>query len=159
MPLWEGNCRASPNLETPVEDPLSEQRRLALLKSTLLILSLKPPPRSDLVIAHPLPQLLTSHPLKLTIVSKIANSIAAYPNGSQLSVFEDKCDTFGSRKRISSRSLISRKSGTPVCYLVFRHPLCPSLRINLQAEAEEATSGFRPLAVSHSRYVVVVVVA
>ena len=103
----------APNLETPVEDPLSEQRRLALLKNTLLSLNLKLPPRSDPVISHPLPQFLTSHPLKPTIVSKIANSIAAYSDGSQSSVFEDKCDTFHFHRLEERGNLVNEARENP----------------------------------------------
>jgi biotin---protein ligase len=96
----------APNLEIPLKEALSEQRRLALLKSTLLILNLQLPHNSENVISHPLPQYLTSHPSKPTIVSKITDSIAAPLDGSQLSVFEDKGDTFHFHRLEESESLM-----------------------------------------------------
>jgi biotin--protein ligase len=96
----------APNLETPLEEALSEQRRLALLKSTLLSLNLQLPQNLETeVLSHPLPQYLTAHPSKPTIISKITDSIAAPLDGSQLSVFEDKGDTFHFHRLEESENL------------------------------------------------------
>jgi biotin--protein ligase len=102
----------APSLESPLEESLSEQRRLALLRSTLLSLNLQPPPSPEKV-SHPLPQYLTSHPSKPTIVSKIMDSIAMPSPGSQLSVFGGGDDTFHFHRLEESESLVTDIRNSP----------------------------------------------
>lgn len=103
----------APNLESPLKESLSEQRRLALLRNTLLSLNLQLPPSSEKVVSHPLPQYLTSHPSKPTIVSKIMDMIAMPSLGSQLSIFEDKGDTFHFHRLEESESLVMEIRDSP----------------------------------------------
>lgn len=103
----------APNLEIPLKEVLSEQRRLALLKNTFLALNLQLPPSSEIVVSHPLPQYLTSHPSKPTIVSKITDSIAAPSDGSQLSIFEDNGDTFHFHRLEESENLVKETRENP----------------------------------------------
>ena len=102
------------NLETPLNEALSDQRRLSLLQSTLLSLNLRLPQNSDKnVLSHPLPQYLTSHPSKPTIISKITDSIAAPSDGSQLTIFEDKGDTFHFHRLDESEGLMNELRENP----------------------------------------------
>jgi len=103
----------APNLEAPLRDPLSEQRRFALIKSTLLSLGLQLPQSPEKVASYPLPQYLTSHPSKPRIISQIVDSIAAPSHGSQLSVFEDKGDTFNFHRLEESEGLV--KQARDIC--------------------------------------------
>jgi biotin--protein ligase len=100
LALW------APNLENPLtEDPAASlvsgkdvsaanTQRSDLLKATLLNLGLRLPSVEPKKATGPLPQFLTSHPSKSTIVSQITDLIAAPSSGSQLSIFEDGNDTF-----------------------------------------------------------------
>ncbi|KAF9467167.1 hypothetical protein BDZ94DRAFT_1249739 [Collybia nuda] len=113
MTLW------APNLENPLtEEPAASllngkdvgaanQRRLDLLISNLANAGLQlPSKKPETTIVGPLPQFLTSHPSKPTIVSKITDLIAAPSPGSQLSIFQDGNDTFHFHQMEESGDLV-----------------------------------------------------
>lgn len=117
-----------PNIENPLtEEPaaslstgkdvsVANQQRFDLLKTTLVSLGLRlPSTESETVVTGPLPQFLTSHPSKPTIVSQITDLIAAPSPGTQLSIFEDDNDTFHFHHLAESRSLVQdiREKATP----------------------------------------------
>jgi biotin--protein ligase len=72
---------------------LAEQRRINVLKNTLLLLGLQFPEEAA-TICRPLPQFLASHFIKPHVVSLITNSIAAPKSGAELDAFEDATDKF-----------------------------------------------------------------
>lgn len=95
-PLTEEPASSSltPLALTPQDVILSEKSRCSLVRQTLLELGLRLPVAEVQQERRPLPQFLTSHPLKPTVVSRIVDALAAPSPGSQLSIIEDSNDTF-----------------------------------------------------------------
>lgn len=111
--LWAPNLENSlteepaTSLSTGKDVSVANQQRFDLLKATLVSLGLRlPSTESETIVTGPLPQFLTSHPSKPTIVSQITDLIAAPSSGTQLSVFEDGNDTFHFHRLTESRSLV-----------------------------------------------------
>ncbi|KAJ7151389.1 biotin-ligase [Mycena crocata] len=90
---------------SPQAIDLAEQRRLGLMKKTLLLLGLQVPEEAT-TICRPLPQFLASHFMKPHIGTEITNAIAAPHPGTQLTAFEDTNDKFRFHLLPESRALI-----------------------------------------------------
>ncbi|KAH9474636.1 Biotin--protein ligase [Psilocybe cubensis] len=83
--------------------------RKTLIVATLTKLGLEVPQATDkkATISRPLPQFLTSTPVKSTIVSQITDAIAAPQTGSQLSSLKDSNDEFYFHSLQESSDLIN----------------------------------------------------
>ncbi|KAG6907495.1 hypothetical protein DXG01_008690 [Tephrocybe rancida] len=109
--IWASNVEVPSTSGTPDAD----ERRLQLLRSTLLSLSLQLPSAEEFPVSSPFPQFLTSTPKRPDIVPIIADFIASPASGAQLSVFKDDNDTFHFHSSTASAGLLrSARENTAV---------------------------------------------
>ncbi|KAG6810835.1 hypothetical protein H0H92_010130 [Tricholoma furcatifolium] len=113
VPVTQEAARAVSNVSTAREVAEGEKRRLSLLKTTLLSLSLRLPSVEELPISRPLPQFLVSNPTSTNVISRITDLIAAPSPGSQLSVFKDDNDTFHFHSSVDGTSVLKNARENP----------------------------------------------
>ena len=110
-PLTQGLSSAIVSTSLPTIPP-EDRRRLDLIRTTLPLLLPVSPPAEQTPVSHPLPQFLSSTPSSPTLISKIANAIAAPSHGSQLSIFKDDNDTFHFHALSESDALLENSRET-----------------------------------------------
>jgi biotin---protein ligase len=96
------------------ETRVAEEERRKTMQDTLQELRLIVPSQDAKPLIRPLPQFLTSHPSRPTVVSQIMASLATHSPASQLTVFQDANDTFNFHPLAESDSILDEYCKNPL---------------------------------------------